>query len=153
MTAAQAWHWIDPDRGAAKAAGVLRPGGQAALFWNRGRLAPDDRALLDPIYARLAPGLEAYSIVLGNRVDDRFEAAAAGLRRAGFAAVGRRSFPWKATYTTEGWLEHLQTHSDHRGLPPETLDRLLGEVGAVIDRRGGALRLDYDTWLVSGRAP
>src|SRR5262245_54716331 len=30
----QTWHWIDPGRGAAKAAEALRPGGLVALFWN-----------------------------------------------------------------------------------------------------------------------
>ena len=34
VTAAQAWHWVDPVAGAAKAAAVLRPGGRLAVFWN-----------------------------------------------------------------------------------------------------------------------
>src|ERR687890_307786 len=32
--AGQAWHWVDPVAGGAKAASVLRPGGLLALFWN-----------------------------------------------------------------------------------------------------------------------
>src|SRR5947208_4459723 len=34
VIAAQAWHWVDPVAGAAKAAQVLRPGGRLAVFWN-----------------------------------------------------------------------------------------------------------------------
>src|ERR1700733_9882463 len=34
VIAAQAWHWVDPVAGAAKAAAVLRPGGRLAVFWN-----------------------------------------------------------------------------------------------------------------------
>ena len=34
VIAAQAWHWIHPQRGASKAAAVLRPGGRFAAFWN-----------------------------------------------------------------------------------------------------------------------
>lgn len=30
----QAWHWVDPVRGAAEAARVLRPGGVLGLVWN-----------------------------------------------------------------------------------------------------------------------
>lgn len=34
LTFAQAWHWVDPARGAAEAARVLRPGGVLGLVWN-----------------------------------------------------------------------------------------------------------------------
>src|SRR5436190_18709265 len=34
VVAGQAWHWVDPVAGAAKAAAALRPGGRFAVFWN-----------------------------------------------------------------------------------------------------------------------
>src|ERR1017187_8836313 len=34
VIAGQAWHWVDPVAGAAKAAQVLRPGGRLAAVWN-----------------------------------------------------------------------------------------------------------------------
>jgi SAM-dependent methyltransferase len=34
VVAGQAWHWVDPVAGAAKAAQVLRPGGRLAPFWH-----------------------------------------------------------------------------------------------------------------------
>ncbi|RWZ64674.1 class I SAM-dependent methyltransferase [Labedella populi] len=34
VTAAQAWHWVDPERAGAEAARVLVPGGRLALVWN-----------------------------------------------------------------------------------------------------------------------
>ncbi|HEX9623462.1 MAG TPA: class I SAM-dependent methyltransferase [Streptosporangiaceae bacterium] len=34
VVAGQAWHWVDPVAGAARAAHVLRPGGSLAVFWN-----------------------------------------------------------------------------------------------------------------------
>lgn len=34
VTFAQAWHWVDPARGAAEVARVLRPGGVFGLVWN-----------------------------------------------------------------------------------------------------------------------
>ena len=35
VVAGQAWHWIDPDAGAAKAAEVLRPGGRGRALLER----------------------------------------------------------------------------------------------------------------------
>src|SRR5215468_2654544 len=34
VVAGQAWHWVDPVAGAAKAAQALRPAGRLAVFWN-----------------------------------------------------------------------------------------------------------------------
>jgi ubiquinone/menaquinone biosynthesis C-methylase UbiE len=34
VTAAQAWHWVDPDRAGAEVARVLTPGGRLSLVWN-----------------------------------------------------------------------------------------------------------------------
>jgi SAM-dependent methyltransferase len=34
VTFAQAWHWVDPERGSAEAARVLRSGGVLGLLWN-----------------------------------------------------------------------------------------------------------------------
>lgn len=41
VVAGQAWHWIDPVAGTAKAARVLRPGGMLALFRNVFGFPPD----------------------------------------------------------------------------------------------------------------
>ena len=35
ITVAQAWHWVDVERGTAEAARVLRPSGTLGLIWNR----------------------------------------------------------------------------------------------------------------------
>ncbi|MDQ1542535.1 MAG: hypothetical protein QOK08_173 [Actinomycetota bacterium] len=34
VTAAQAWHWVDGERGFSEVARVLNPGGSLALVWN-----------------------------------------------------------------------------------------------------------------------
>ena len=56
VTAAQAWHWVDPTVGPNKAADALRPGGWLALMWNRpdldGCTWHDE---IQPIYERVTP--------------------------------------------------------------------------------------------------
>ena len=43
VVAGQTWHWVDPWRGALKAAEVLRPGGRLAIFWNAQQLPGGSR--------------------------------------------------------------------------------------------------------------
>ena len=56
VVAAQAWHWIDPVAGAAKAARVLRPGGRLAAFWNVFQPPPALSAAFGEVYGRILPG-------------------------------------------------------------------------------------------------
>jgi SAM-dependent methyltransferase len=96
VVAGQAWHWVDPAAGAAKAAQVLRPGGRLAVFWNAFQPPPDlgeafaevyRRVLPDsPVFRRAMPGLEVYSAL--------FATAADGIRRA---APSRWAMPrWRS---------------------------------------------------------
>ncbi|HEY1344491.1 MAG TPA: class I SAM-dependent methyltransferase [Streptosporangiaceae bacterium] len=84
VTCAQAWHWLDPEVSAGKAASVLRPGGRLCLFWNVGHY-PDDLAdALQAAYQRvLPPG--SLRTVIGYAADR------AGDPAADFGAVARCS--------------------------------------------------------------
>jgi SAM-dependent methyltransferase len=151
LASAQAWHWIEPSIGAAAAAAALLPGGRVGLFWNVGRPPADLKTAFATTYAKLAPGLEQYSVLLGHR-DDRFEKSAHALRAVGgFTDVAVDTFPHSVTYSTDEWLDHLPTHSDHATLPPERRERLLGAIGAIIDGQGGSFSMGYDTVLITGR--
>jgi hypothetical protein len=59
-------------------------------------------------------------------------------------------FPWQREYRTQEWLDHIQTHSDHRGLPPERLEVLLAGIGAEIELLGASFVMQYETALVTG---
>lgn len=149
----QAWHWVEPRAATATVASVLRSGGRVGIFWNQGAYAPGVRRAFDELYRRLAPGLEGYSILLANAVDDRVAAAQRALSagpRLGPAEIS--TYRWTRSYSTGQWLDQLLTHSDHRTLPAERLEAVLDAVGAVIDGRGGHLVVAYTTWLVSARS-
>jgi SAM-dependent methyltransferase len=150
VTSGQAWHWVDPHRGAVKAADVLRPGGRLAVFWNVGRPDPPASEIFDDVYARLEPELDAYSILLGHGSSDRFAVGADGIRGTGrFSAPSTRGYRWSRSYTREQWLDQLPTHSDHRSLPPQRLDRLMTALGVAIDAQGGSFVMEYDTVVVT----
>lgn len=145
---AQAWHWIDRDRGHAVAKRALRSGGVLAVWWNQ----PDAwdgplREALDAAYAQHAPRL-AGSIV--NR--SVHQLAPDSLTLEGFEPVGSRSYSWTQRYDAHSYTQLLQTHSDHRLLQAEELDRLLRAVAEVIERVGGGeITYPYRTDLLTAK--
>ncbi len=152
VTAAQAWHWVEPAVGARKAGAVLRPGGRLGVFWNYGSWPAPLEGEVRAAYARLEPDLEAYSVLLGNGDNHRHRGAAEAIRATGeWGSVETACFAWSLPYSRDEWLDHLVTHSDHRTLADDRRARLLEAVAEVLDRHGGAFEMTYQCWLVSAR--
>ena len=116
----QAWHWVAPVVGAAKAAEVLRPGGLLAAFWNVFQPPPDlaeafaavYRQVLpgSPFFRATVPGIDAYSGLLDRAVD--------GVRAAGaFGEPERWEFDWECSYTKGEWLDLVPTSGGHSNFP------------------------------------
>jgi SAM-dependent methyltransferase len=149
LISGQAWHWIDPRAGAAKAAAALREGGRICLFWNRGDPPEHVRERLVPIYDRLAPEGESETSALERRGRVVRETVA-GIDRSGeFGPAEVSALPWSQVYTTEAWLEARRTHSGHLSLEPQRRERLLEAVGDAIEALGGSFEVQYETVLVS----
>lgn len=155
VMSAQAWHWIDPHVGYAKAHDVLVPFGVLALFWNR--LVWEDVVLrtdLKGVYARLAPELATNSpgfLGLDGREDPSERAreiAESGL----FGDVLVEIFQWSEEYERDRYLQLLNTQSHHRMLSKDKRRQLLEAVAGVIDQRGGKIRVDYSTELFLARS-
>jgi SAM-dependent methyltransferase len=151
LTAGQAWHWVDPRKGAVKAAAVLRPGRRIGLFWNQARADASVRPALDSAYARHAPDLGWRSVLMGQRDVSLYEDIAEALRRTGeFERVSLQLFGHDVVYSTEEWVDLARTHSDHRTLPSVQLAALLAGSRTEIDRVGGSVPVHYETTLVTG---
>jgi len=146
----QAWHWVDPLTGAARAASVLRPDGRLGLFWNYIHLEDETKAALDAVYRAHAPTmLENY--LLGTRARDAhvFRDAIASCGK--FAGTWIRQYDWDQRMARAEWLDLLPTQSDHRVLPAEQRSRLLDGVGEVIDSLGGTILVHFETELIVTR--
>jgi SAM-dependent methyltransferase len=144
--AAQAWHWVDQERGYAHARELLVPGGTLALFWNRPRFTetPLQREM-DDVYRRLQPAL--YERGRAPEVDYAARLRASG----GFAHVELREYPWDEQRPAASFVRLLGTFSDHRLLPGDERAELLDEVARVIERHGGAIDIGHVTRLYLAR--
>lgn len=151
VIAGQTWHWVDPVEGVSKAARVLRPGGQLAVFWNAGQPPPEVAEAFSAVYRRVLPdasvfnrampGLDGYSTL--------FTRAADGIRRSGaFGDPEQWRFDREQSYTRDEWLDQVPTFGGHSRFPPATLARLLAGLGAAVDAVGGAFPMRYTTVVI-----
>ena len=150
LIAGQAWHWIDPSAGAAKAAEVLRPGGRLALFWNAFEPPADLRRRFGDAQARALPDLPnawAHPGAIADGYAQMVGTAAAGLdRTAAFGEVEQWRLEWDHTYTTEAWLDVLPTYGGLGSrVPADQLRALLDGAAAMIDAVGGSFPMHYTT--------
>jgi SAM-dependent methyltransferase len=152
VIAGQAWHWVDPVAGAAKAVQALRPGGRLAVFWNAFGFPPDLTEAFSAVYRRVIPdspvsrrgmtGREAYQLMCDKAAD--------GIRQAGeFGEPEQWQFDWDRPYTRAEWLDQVPTFGGHSLLPPATMTELLAGIGAAIDAAGGGFTMHYATMAVT----
>lgn len=158
VIAAQAWHWVDPVAGAAKAAAVLRAGGRLAVFWNAFGFPTELREAFGEVYRRAVPGsplaagglarpaIEAYLTMCATAAD--------GMRSAGgFGEPEQWRLDWERAYTRDEWLDVVPTLGGQSQLPPSVLGELLAGMGAAIDAGGGSFTMNYTTVAVTASRP
>lgn len=153
VTSGQAWHWIDPAVGPAKAAQVLRPGGALAAFWHSYHYEAAFHQSVLAVYRELAPDLAEDSLALATIPAD----AVAEGRRSDIAAIeacglfeapDERTYTMGRRYTGEEWIDELATHSSHRVADRTTLDAVFVRLAEVVDASGGIVEIDLHTDLL-----
>ena len=152
VMAAQSWHWVQPQVRLPKARDLLGADGTLALFWNHSESL--DSALtgaIEAAYERVVPGFPArWSGSSPQDVGRRTcvdELAASDL----FGDFNASEHKWETAYDRDGYLQLLDTQSDHRLLDPDQRQRLFDAIGAVIDDAGGVLPASYVAELYLAR--
>lgn len=151
VVAGQAWHWVDPVAGAAKAARVLRPNGRIAVFGHAFDAPAEVTEALVTAYEKVDPGSPfAQAAARTKSALDTylamFAAAADGIRRAGgFGEPEQWRFDWEQSYTRDQWLDHLLTTGVLTRLAADRLAVVLDAVGTAIDKIGGGFTMPYTT--------
>jgi SAM-dependent methyltransferase len=152
VVAGQAWHWVDPVAGPAKATQVLRPRGRLAVFGHVFAPPPPVADAFAAAYRQAAPDSP-----LNHRPSDSaqsavdvyramFAKAADGIRQAGrFNEPEQWQFDWEQPYTRDEWLDLETTTGALTQLPPDKIAEVLARVGDAIDKIGGGFTMRYTT--------
>ncbi|QUQ63114.1 class I SAM-dependent methyltransferase [Kutzneria sp. CA-103260] len=148
-----AWHWVDPVKGAAKAAEVLRPNGRVATFWHIFDLPKPIARAYAAVYRRVVPDspfdLDNAKSML-ELYQGQFDRTADGLRAAGFAEPEQWRYDWERFYTGDEWLELLSTHGGMTMLDADRRAEILAGVEPAIK---DGFTLPYATVAVTSRIP
>lgn len=130
-----AWHWFDGARAAGELVRVVRPGGGVVVCTTYPAWAKDDDDAPDwwldlrAVNAAL-PKADHPAFAQGWRRPDSFDGHAA------FGEVETRSIPFVHHTDREGIVAHWASMSFVAALPDEQRDELLGELDAMLARRG-----------------
>jgi SAM-dependent methyltransferase len=156
VIAGTAWHWVDAEAGAAKAADVLRLGGRLAVFWNVGQLPADLMQAIGELYLRVAPdSLQARGARMGMTsalagYGQLFDKAIDGIRKCtAFGEPEQWRFDWQQIYSRDEWLDQVPTQGGHAQLSTEQLDAILEGIGELIDARGGSFAMEYTSVAIT----
>jgi len=152
IVSGQAWHWVDPVAGAAKAASALRRGGRFAVFWNVFQPPADLGKAIAEVYRRVLPDLpsglwdrpflEIYETMGAKTADGMRQAAA-------FGEPEQWRFGWERPYTRDEWLEQVPTFGGFSRIPPDQQEQILAGIGAAIDAAGGGFTMGFTTLAVT----
>lgn len=151
VVSAQAFHWVEPERGCGKAAAALKRGGAIALVWNI------DVTEHTEFYRATRPLYDAYfPPQVEGTADSSLEEKALRYKRAlsrsaAFTDLQEIRHAWDTVYSGADYLKLLHTYSDHRTLPEPNKTRFFAEIAEVLERTGGAVERKFETLLLLAR--
>lgn len=136
VVAAQSWHWVNHEQGAAVAARALVPGGVLRLWWNmpgdlEGPAWEAVRAAYDATEPAAAP-LLAHS--LGAQPESNVP------RAAGFGPWTTSTYEWVQRYSADEFCAMAATYSSHLVLDDRHRAEVLNAVHEAITRH---VHVDY----------
>ena len=143
VTFGQSWHWVDPPRGSAEVARILKPGGALGLFWNI-------RDAREPWVAELADILDHQS------ADELLLESGGPVVAEPFAFDELRQFDWVSQLDVDTLVDLAATHGFVLTATEDDRRRMLDAVRALGERvadDAGMLRLPYRLHVYRFRLP
>lgn len=136
VTAAQSWHWVDPEVGFRKAAEVLRPGGRLAIFSHVFEPPEDIATAFAETFRQMVPDspFNGQSRSARETHEEGYARIAHAIRETeAFERVELWRDDWTKLYTRSEWLDLLPTTGGLTRLPADKQATILRAVGAAID--------------------
>ena len=135
VMSATAFHWIPPEIGYPKAATLLKNTGALAVFSNEHPTPFTDFFLdVQDVYQHIVPAWS--SPQTSTTIDERIAQTAATIDATGlFAPVIVQTYPWFQSYTSQTYIQLLNTYSDHRNLETSIRTQLHQSIAAVMDSK------------------
>ena len=151
VISATSFHWVDPEIGYPKIAEILKPGAAMALFWNMSVQTEHSDGFIQsvqPVYQQVVPEMarkfavlphpDTIPLLIGDQI------AQTGL----FGNVTIRKYGWEQEYSSQSYIDLLNTYSDHLSLNPETRSRLFRSIKDHIETQfDGRILKEYLTVL------
>ena len=139
--AATSLHWLDPDTAVGKIAGLVRPGGRLAAWWNEfgdTNRPTRFRDRLDVVYRDLLPAEPGYRDSRPHALDtDRWRQR---LTAGGwFGDVTVDVIEWQQTLTADTARDLWSTFPNIGELSLPDREQFLTRLGAIIDDQGGTV--------------
>ncbi|HXZ82867.1 MAG TPA: class I SAM-dependent methyltransferase [Acidimicrobiales bacterium] len=145
VVSGQAWHWVDPNVGPARAADVLTSNGRLAAFWNYEYTSDEALgAAVEAAYETFAPDLEGSGIGRHNtrRHESQTADHVASIENCGrFASCSVKRFPWAWELRPEEFLDLVRTHSGVAILPEKRRELFLDRLADAASARGNTISL------------
>jgi SAM-dependent methyltransferase len=148
VLSAQAFHWIDPALGLARAAEALTPQGSIALVWHLDRSEHTSfYQATQPLYDRFLPSDAQRSHV--DPLEQRAMRYHDALDRSPlFAGLNTMRHRWQRQYTGQQFLKLLRTFSNHQALPEPAKTQFFAGMEAELARFGNVVTRHYETLLL-----
>ena len=159
--AASAFHWVDAEKGCPKALGLLKSGGIFALFRNnlvRGyEVYEETKEFYNKYYFSVYPANKSSSPKTREDMSSpsgiyhgyRFYT----MEQYGFVDTVMKFYEVTLSYSTEEYIDLLETFADYRSLPESNKAALYAGIRETIKRHGGYCKQDYLFQLYMGRKP
>ena len=147
VASAQAWHWVDPAVGFAKAAQALRPRGALAIFGHvPGPLPEPAHSAFGRVVERHLPGAwgsPPSQAAYGPEGPFEAQFARSGL----FGPVTHRAYAWTWRLDPQMLGRYLRTDSSYHGLPEAQRFAMFDDLSAAVAELGGVLEAPFETHL------
>jgi SAM-dependent methyltransferase len=152
VLAATMWHWLEPEMAVAKAAQALRPGGALAIFGYTHVAGGTEQFFIDSQECyerwdpRTAPG---FRLTPANDIaPDTAAIDASGW----FEECSHRRFEWLRTYTTQLYMDVLNTYAGNLAMSQADRNGLFACIEQLLEKRyGGVIEKAYLCDLIVAR--